>query len=560
FTKGSGGGPREDNVTGLLVRSTATNWTKDSVLAVDAGTHLAAIVRILEESLSQKPFSETPKGSAVTSERRSSSKGTNAAPSDASPLRSSARTYRSNSEGGKFRATSSVGPTQRVGRPKRESPFAGLELPHESARANAAFITREMISTYLITHPHLDHISGFVVNTASFQQTSRPKRLAGLPSTIHAIKTHIFNDVIWPNLSDEDGGVGLVSYMRLTEGGNVALGDGETRGYIEVCDGLSVKCLSVSHGHCMKSHSHRGSCVGLHAGTGGRVTAAVASAAQEPLSPGPDSDRAVVVARASELERPCVYDSTAFFVRDEASGRDVLIFGDVEPDSLSLSPRTASVWAEAAPKIAAGTLSGIFIECSFDDTQSDPTLFGHLAPRHLIDELKVLAAKVEACRQTKRKRKRQSIGLKFNHDAEIKYRRARNPHRNARRGVGTPDSTQADSDRTNESIDDTIPPAVLPEGTLADSNEPPRTANATSSPSTHGKGGGEGEGGGGGGGGSSTSRPLEGLPIVIIHMKDTLKDGQDVSEDIMKCLLKHDLDARLGCNFIISRSGASLWL
>jgi cAMP phosphodiesterase len=519
------------------------------VLAVDAGTHLAAIVRILEESLSQRPFSEAPKGPTATNERRNSSNGTNAALSDPSPPHSSARIYRS--EVGKFRATSVV-PTQRTGS-KREEPFAGLELPHKSARANAAYITREMISTYLITHPHLDHISGFVVNTASFQQTSRPKRLAGLPSTIHAIKTHIFNDVIWPNLSDEDGGVGLVSYMRLTEGGNVALGDGDGRGYIEVCDGLSVKSLSVSHGHCMKTHSHRGSSAGLQAGV---ITAAIATAAQEPLSPGPDSDRAVV-ARARALEKPCVYDSTAFFVKDQSSGREVLIFGDVEPDSLSLSPRTASVWAEAAPKIAAGTLPGIFIECSFDDTQSDPTLFGHLAPRHLIDELKVLAAKVEACRQAKRKRKRQSIGLKFSHDSEIRYRRARNPHRNARRGqdrgLGTPDSTQADSDRTNESIDDCVPPGVLPEGTLGNSDEPPKTGYATSSPSTRG-------GGGGGGGGSSSSRPLEGLTIFIIHMKDTLKDGQDVGVDILECLHKHDLEVGLGCNFIISRTGASFWL
>src|SRR5690348_2005033 len=46
---GSGGGPSEDNDTGFLVRSTATNWSKNSVIAVDAGSHLAAITRILEK-------------------------------------------------------------------------------------------------------------------------------------------------------------------------------------------------------------------------------------------------------------------------------------------------------------------------------------------------------------------------------------------------------------------------------------------------------------------------------------------------------------------------------
>jgi hypothetical protein len=295
----------------------------------------------------------------------------------------------------------------------------------------------------------------------------------------------------------------------------------------------------------MKIHSHRGSNVGLHT--------EASTAAQGPLSPGPDSGR-VAVACTRALEKPCVYDSTAYFVKDAVSGREVLIFGDVEPDSLSLSPRTVRVWGEAAPKIVAGTLAGIFIECSFDDTQPDPALFGHLAPRHLIEELKVLASKVETYRQVKRKRKRQSIGLKFCHDAETRYRRARNPHRMARRGqdrgVGTPDSAQTDSDRATEpnAIDEWISPGSPLDGTLNDPSEPPKSAYATSSPSTHERGG------------SSKSRPLEGLPVVIIHMKDTLKDGHDTGENILECLRNHDAKAGLGCNFIISRTGASFWL
>jgi cAMP phosphodiesterase len=39
-----------------------------------------------------------------------------------------------------------------------DGPFAGLEIPHSSAKANAAHITRTLIGTYLITHPHLDHM------------------------------------------------------------------------------------------------------------------------------------------------------------------------------------------------------------------------------------------------------------------------------------------------------------------------------------------------------------------------------------------------------------------
>jgi cAMP phosphodiesterase len=98
-----------------------------------------------------------------------------------------------------------------------EGAFAGLPFPHASARANALHVVREHISTYLITHPHLDHVSGFVINTAAFHNTSRPKRLAALPFTVNAIKTHIFNNIIWPNLTDEEGGVGLVTFQRLAE-------------------------------------------------------------------------------------------------------------------------------------------------------------------------------------------------------------------------------------------------------------------------------------------------------------------------------------------------------
>ena len=73
-----------------------------------------------------------------------------------------------------------------------EGPFKGLELPMQTKEANAGWITRSLVDTFLITHPHLDHISGFVVNTAGLGGT-RPKRLAGLPTTVEAFKNHIFN-------------------------------------------------------------------------------------------------------------------------------------------------------------------------------------------------------------------------------------------------------------------------------------------------------------------------------------------------------------------------------
>ncbi|KAJ5676751.1 uncharacterized protein N7477_002384 [Penicillium maclennaniae] len=101
---GPTGGPREDNVTGILVRSTSTKWTLNSVVAVDAGTMLAGIIRLLDKYV---PGSKDEEGIL------------------------------------------------------QDGPFKGLELPHETAQANAAYIFREIIGAVLITHPHLRPYLGF---------------------------------------------------------------------------------------------------------------------------------------------------------------------------------------------------------------------------------------------------------------------------------------------------------------------------------------------------------------------------------------------------------------
>ena len=56
-------------------------------------------------------------------------------------------------------------------------------------------------------------------------------------------------------------------------------------------------------------------------------------------------------------------------------------------------PQTINVWRAAAPKIP-DTLSSIFIECSWPSGREDETLYGHLTPEHLVDELTTLAGEV----------------------------------------------------------------------------------------------------------------------------------------------------------------------
>lgn len=156
----------------------------------------------------------------------------------------------------------------------KEGPFVGLELPNNTAQANAAHIFRDIIGAILITHPHLDHVSGLAMNTPLVEAGNGPKTVAALPSAIAALKNHVFNDITWPNLSDEDGGAGLITYQRLSEGGNPRFGRGDSRGYMKACEGLVTKCLSVTHGRCRQRY---------HPGTGKHHRSGSAVFSAEPL-------------------------------------------------------------------------------------------------------------------------------------------------------------------------------------------------------------------------------------------------------------------------------------
>ncbi|KAL8943879.1 MAG: hypothetical protein Q9216_000773 [Gyalolechia sp. 2 TL-2023] len=512
---GAGGGPNEDNVTGLLVRSTSRQWTRDSILAVDAGVHLAAIIKIFEDHLPQAAARNPNSLSWVATPGRGANSAIVA-------------------ESGKPKFWMATGP------------FANLELPYETAKANATYVFRSLISTYLITHPHLDHVAGFAINTAALQQTLRRKRVAALPSTIEAIKEHIFNGIIWPNLSDEgDGAVGFVSYDRLVDGGNVALGDGEGRGYIEVCDGLAVKGWSVSHGECMK-HNHQGSYSSESTDAGYSPYYSRRSSRKDMSSGSMDSARSQAFPQSSEKK---AYDSAAYFLRDEQTGKEVLIFGDVEPDVVSLNPRTARVWQDAAAKLSAGLLTGILIECSYDDAQPDSMLFGHLTPHHLVIELGVLATKVKSMAPisrpgSPRKRKRPSNGYKSPSEENASRRPSSRHHvgRRTRSSVGpsTPARSKSPRQHSSEIVlgnEDSELGAIAEEG---------GSNNMTSKPPSSAK--------------KQPKGPLEGLQVVIIHVKDPLRDGPDIGDSILEQLKKHEAEAQLGCTFIISKSGTSLWL
>ncbi|KAI1114791.1 cAMP phosphodiesterase class-II [Nemania sp. NC0429] len=485
---GAGGGPQEHNVTALLVRSIGGGWSKGSVISLDAGVHLSAITRILEET--------QPQGLGIS-----------------------------------------------VSLPHvlETGPFAGLEIASASAATNAGYITRQLIDTFLITHPHLDHISAFVINTAGLPG-NRVKRLAGLPSTIAAFKQHIFNNVIWPNLSDENNGAGLVTYMRLVEGGSPALGEGEGKGYLEISDGLGVKIFSVSHGHCIERHPHRGSSTSSRFSSfeASSLSASPRGAPGSTAASGPPSlSRPSIVGQ--EKESICVYDSSAYFIRDNATGREVLMFGDVEPDAISLSPRNMGIWREAAPRIANGNLAAIFIECSYDNSQTDDRLFGHLTPRYVIRELQALAAAVEIARQTpcrldaSKKRKRDREGMNGKSDAIGVVHGDDHPvspksTRPAKKGPSSVAGTEH-----NSGVDTPHIATPTAEMSLKDFEAATMPTNEAQQP----------------------TNALRGLKVVIIHVKETLVDGEAPRDVILAQLLEAETEVQLGCEFVVSSPGQS---
>ncbi|KAK4545266.1 hypothetical protein LTR36_003446 [Oleoguttula mirabilis] len=572
---GASGGPCEENVTGLLVRAIESDWARGSLLAVDAGSHLAPIIRILERDFPSVSGDKT----------RTGSNGSHALHGNGAQTPGLSREF----------ARASLSPTPSVdddNPPKPEptllssGPFAGLKMPNASARANGLHVLRSYVSTYLITHPHLDHLSGFAMNTAAFHATSKPKTLAALPSTVDAIKEHIFNDVIWPNLTDEDGGVGFVTFQRLKEGGDVMVGEGNGRGYIDVVDGLGVRAFKVSHGVCTKSppsHQHRGSGSGLADlqalqngdSAPGMARSSSLSHQHQYSAPGTPGITPRQSFFAGQQPSPrmlgldshaCVVDSTAYFIRCGETSREVLIFGDVEPDSISLSPRNRLVWHEAARKIAHGLLGGIFIESSYDDSQIDAILFGHLNPRHLIAELQTLASLVtEAKAQRafengakKRKRSAQN-GLAVaaaageaavNDRKRSRSMAGRSASKDMRRGSAPEHGIAVqDAAMTSPSIEQPNPIETPTNGGMS-----PRSVghpHISLAP-------------GGSGYGVSEDLPLSGIKVVVIHIKDTLKDGPHVSENILAQLEEHEMSLRaegegLGCEFIISKSGESYY-
>ena len=181
-------------------------------------------------------------------------------------------------------------------------------------------IQKKYIKSYLISHAHLDHVAGLILNAPN----DIAKNIYGLPSVIDIFKNYHFSWKSWANFANEGDEPVLkkysYNYLVPTKEINIA---GTT---------LHLTPYTLSH-----------------------------------VKP---------------------YESTAFLLRNEHSA--ILYLGDTGPDSIEGSSKLKELWAAIATKVINEELKAIFIEVSFNNAMPDKSLFGHLTPRLLMQELAIL--------------------------------------------------------------------------------------------------------------------------------------------------------------------------
>jgi ribonuclease BN (tRNA processing enzyme) len=85
-----------------------------------------------------------------------------------------------------------------------------------------------LIEHALISHSHLDHVAGlaFLTETLALCQARKPLTITSLEPVVKALRTSIFNDIVWPDFSQlPDPSRPVLRYRTLVEEAEHEVGD-----------------------------------------------------------------------------------------------------------------------------------------------------------------------------------------------------------------------------------------------------------------------------------------------------------------------------------------------
>ena len=282
------------------------------------------------------------------------------------------------------------------------------------------------LDNYLVTHPHLDHVAGLVINSSGFDR-ARPKHLHGLDECMNAISTHLFNGVIWPDMAE----LGMVVMHGEAFGDEFVPYGGFYRvKMFELSHGVNYRLLAflLSYSEDQLEGNHANGAAGVGYSSSFATATCAPSVAHGPTSnPVPVSDsrqpqtspqsQALGHTTSTPLNTPNPLQNTTLAPNIDLStshmthllngaaakptektgkSHSLLVFGDFELDEMLGLNCNSRIWHYVAPLVALGQLRGIVVECSHEHSLCDLQLFGHLKLDHLIGELLHLKREVAA--------------------------------------------------------------------------------------------------------------------------------------------------------------------